>query len=72
MSAGLIMIVDGQKHDRKLTYHKGRNASIITAINVQGIVWHEVIYQSTVTASIFCDLGDYFGNGRTIICMKFS
>jgi transposase len=40
---------------------RGRNVSLIAAINTQGIVWHEVITHSTVTSTIFCDfLGRLF------------
>ncbi|XP_032949789.1 uncharacterized protein LOC117015302 [Rhinolophus ferrumequinum] len=32
-----------------------RYVSLIVAINIQGIVWHEVIAHSTVTSNIFCE-----------------
>nr|XP_019569667.1 PREDICTED: uncharacterized protein LOC109435920 isoform X2 [Rhinolophus sinicus] len=32
-----------------------RNASLIVAVNIQGIVWHEVIAHSMVTSTIFCE-----------------
>lgn len=34
---------------------RGRNVSLIAAINIQGIVFHQTIAHSTVNSNIFCD-----------------
>ena len=34
---------------------RGRNISLIAAMNIEGMVYHEVIQQTNVNASIFCE-----------------